>query len=194
MIPDAPFYGLILAMFAVGFLLIGLSRRPRRPVPVMRTLEDVSLPPVRWPALIDPDIGELDEATRIEVIARLGALPDTWSVDVLSAAYGEEREPAVRDTIVLALARAADLHGVAALRVAAKEARESERTLAIPGLAALGEVETLEALLGDASLSVALAALQALDRAGERERIVRFIAQAGAVQAAALRAALDGTP
>ncbi len=184
--------GVIVAMFAVGFVLVGLSMRPRKAVVTATVVPAVAAAPqIAWPALIDPEIGALDEAARIDVVARLGVLPGPWSVDVLAAAYREERAPAVRDTIVLALARGGDTQSAATLRAAATATRVSERSLAVAGLASLGELDALEALLGDEALSVALAALRALEAAGERARVERFIAGAAPVTAAALRLARE---
>lgn len=87
-------------LFAVGLLLFAIGTA------LVRSAREPAAARIEWPALIDPELGELESSVRLELIERLALVGTNWSAHVLDRAAHEERDPALRE----AIARALDAH------------------------------------------------------------------------------------
>ncbi len=72
-------------------------------------------PQIRWASQLAPSGGTLDDAARLKLIGDLGFLRAAWCVPLLTEAYKEERDPAVRRAALEAL-EACDPDAALALR------------------------------------------------------------------------------
>lgn len=119
---------------------------------------------VTWPALVDPEAGELDDAERRRVIDGLGIVGDPWSADILAKAFDEE-EGDLRVAAIESLGQCeGEIVGPTLERAYASYAIP-ERYAAIDGASRRGDVALLERALRDTDGTVALAAAYGLHRA-----------------------------
>jgi hypothetical protein len=119
---------------------------------------------VTWPALVDPDAGELDDGERRRVIDGLGIVGDVWSAGILAKAFDEE-EGDLRVAAIESLGQCeGEIVGPTLERAYASYAIP-ERYAAIDGASRRGDVALLERALRDTDGTVALAAAYGLHRA-----------------------------
>ncbi len=112
----------LIALVAVGALVAWRARRAPAPVVLARVEDDGVVsepvpiaPQIRWAQQFAPPSGTLDDAARLKLIADLGFLRAAWCVPLLTEAYREERDPAVRRAALDAL-EACDPDAALALR------------------------------------------------------------------------------
>ena len=119
---------------------------------------------VTWPALVDPDAGELDEPERRRVLDGLGIVGDTWCAGILAKAFDEEDDE-LRVAAVESLGRCEGDIVTPTLERAYSSHVIAERYAAIDGASRRAEVPLLERALRDSDGTVALAAAYGLHRA-----------------------------
>lgn len=125
---------------------------------------------ISWPALVDPEAGELDEQERRRVIDGLGIVGDAWCAGILAKAFDEE-EGDLRVAAIESLGQCtAEIVGPTLERAYASYAIP-ERYAAIDGASRRGDVGLLERALRDTDGTVALAAAYGLHRA-KRDDVV----------------------
>lgn len=125
---------------------------------------------VTWPALVDPDAGELDDAERRRVLDGLGIVGDAWCAGILAQAF-EEEDDELRVAAVESLGRCeGDIVSPILERAYASHVI-AERYAAIDGASRRGDVPLLERALRDGDATVALAAAYGLHRAGRDDLI-----------------------
>jgi len=125
---------------------------------------------ITWPALVDPDAGDLDETERRRVIDGLGIVGDVWCAGILAKAFDEEdddlRVAAIEslgicegEIVAPTLERAYASHVIA------------ERYAAVDGASRRGDVPLLERALRDTDATVAIGAAYGLHRANRNDLI-----------------------
>jgi hypothetical protein len=175
--------GIILGV--VGILLIGLTIFwPRSSQPVVTSVSPVETMPlgpnpawqsgtgpvavfartISWPALVDPEAGELDDHERRRVIDGLGIVGDAWCAGILAKAFDEE-EGDLRVAAIEALGQCDGEIVAPTLERAYASYAIPERYAAIDGASRRGDVALLERALRDTDGTVALAAAYGLHRA-----------------------------
>ncbi len=174
-------------MGVLGVLLIGIARfwpESSRPVvTAVSPVETVHLGPntpqspwnqtgpvafmshsITWPALVDPDAGELDEAERRRVLDGLGIVGDAWCAGILAKAFDEE-EGELRVAAIESLGQCDAEIVEPTLERAYSSYAVPERYAAIDGVSRRGNIALLERALRDTDGTVALAAAYGLHRA-----------------------------
>jgi hypothetical protein len=176
--------GIILGV--VGIILIGLTIFwPRSSQPVVTSVSPVQTMPlgpnpgwqststgpvavfartITWPALVDPEAGELDDRERRRVIDGLGIVGDAWCAGILAKAFDEE-EGDLRVAAIEALGQCDGEIVAPTLERAYASYAIPERYAAIDGASRRGDVALLERALRDTDGTVALAAAYGLHRA-----------------------------
>ena len=119
---------------------------------------------VTWPALVDPEAGELDDRERRRVIDGLGIVGDVWCAGILAKAFDEE-EGELRVAAIEALGQSDGEVVAPTLERAYASYVIAERYAAIDGASRRGDVGLLERALRDTDGTVALAAAYGLHRA-----------------------------
>ncbi len=130
---------------------------------------------VTWPALIDPDAGQLSDAERLHVIEGLGLAGDARCASILHQAYAEEDDE-LRLAVVEALGTCEGDIVAPTLERAYASHVVPERYAAIDGASRRGDVPLLERALHDPAPVVALAAAYGLHRAARPDIIERELA------------------
>lgn len=176
-----------LIMGVLGILLIGIAHFwPQSSKPIVTAVspvETVHLGPnpsssnwnqtgpvafmshsITWPALVDPDAGELDEAERRRVLDGLGIVGDAWCAGILSKAFDEE-EGELRVAAIESLGQCDAEIVEPTLERAYSSYVVAERYAAIDGASRRGNIQLLERALRDTDGTVALAAAYGLHRA-----------------------------
>jgi hypothetical protein len=125
---------------------------------------------VTWPALVDPEAGELDDGERRRVIDGLGIVGDVWSAGILAKAFDEE-EGDLRVAAIESLAQCEGEIVGPTLERAYASYSIPERYAAIDGASRRGDVALLERALRDTDGTVALAAAYGLHRARRNDLI-----------------------
>ncbi|MDB5029159.1 MAG: hypothetical protein JWO66_2848 [Candidatus Eremiobacteraeota bacterium] len=125
---------------------------------------------VTWPALVDPEAGELDDDERRRVLDGLGIVGDTWCAGILAKAFDEE-EGDLRVAAIEALGQCDGDVVAPTLERAYSSYVVAERYAAIDGASRRGDVALLERALRDTDATVALGAAYGLYRA-ERNDLV----------------------
>ena len=174
-------------MGVLGVLLIGIARFwPESSRPVVTAVspgETVHLGPntppsswnqtgpvafmshsITWPALVDPDAGELDEGERRRVLDGLGIVGDAWCAGILAKAFDEE-EGELRVAAIESLGQCEAEIVEPTLERAYSSYAVPERYAAIDGASRRGNIALLERALRDTDGTVALAAAYGLHRA-----------------------------
>lgn len=144
---------------------------------------------ITWPALIDPDAGDLEESERRDVLAGLGIVGDRWSTGVLAQAFDEETG-ALRVAAIEALAMCAGDLVAPMLELAYASPVVEERYAAVDGASRRGDVPLLERGLRDTDAGVALAAAHGLQCAGRADLVAAGLAGRDAAQAVEIRRVL----
>jgi len=144
---------------------------------------------ITWPALVDPDAGDLEENERRDVLAGLGIVGDRWSTGVLAQAFDEETG-ALRVAAIEALAMCEDDRVAPMLELAYASTVVEERYAAVDGASRRGEVPLLERGLRDADAGVALAAAHGLQCAGRADLVAAGLAGRDAAEAVEIRRVL----
>jgi|GEM_PF-2026187 HEAT repeat protein len=189
----------LVALVGVALLIVRSRGSARRPgpllIPAARTSEKTRGEPrplgPRWPTHLDLDPELTDDETRFRLVEGFGALGDPWAVAVLTQAYEEERDAAIRLRILEGLRDAVTPQARPALERAAGSGEELERSIAYEGLAALGAFDLVERGLDDPCVGVAQTACFELMRRGRRDRVASYLGQAQAQRAADLRVVID---
>jgi hypothetical protein len=125
---------------------------------------------ITWPALVDPDAGDLDETERRRVIDGLGIVGDVWCAGILAKAFEEEND----DLRVAAIESLGICEGdivAPTLERAYASNVVAERYAAADGASRRGDVPLLERALRDNDATVALAAAYGLHRANRNDLI-----------------------
>ena len=149
-------------------------------------------PSITWPLHVDESAQNIDAATRLDLIERMGTIGGKWGADILIQAASEEWDVALRDAVLASLIECAQPSSQPAFERALQADRPAERVLAIDGLVALGAYDVAAKALVDREDVVALAAAYALRASGEGALVERYIsANAGKDRAALLRNMLD---
>jgi hypothetical protein len=176
--------GIILGV--LGILLIGVAHFwPQSTKPVITAVSPVetvhlgAAPPsswnqtgpvafmshsITWPALVDPDAGELDEGERRRVLDGLGIVGDSWCAGILSKAFDEE-EGELRVAAIESLGQCDAEIVEPTLERAYSSYVIAERYAAIDGASRRADIALLERALRDNDGTVALAAAYGLHRA-----------------------------
>lgn len=176
--------GIILGV--VGIILIGLTIFwPRSSKPVVTSVSPVETMPlgpspgwqsastgpvavfartITWPALVDPEAGELDDQERRRVIDGLGIVGDAWCAGILAKAFDEE-EGDLRVAAIEALGQCDGEIVAPTLERAYASYAIPERYAAIDGASRRADIALLERALRDTDGTVALAAAYGLHRA-----------------------------
>jgi hypothetical protein len=176
--------GIILGV--LGILLIGVAHFwPQSTKPVITAVSPVetvhlgAAPPsswnqtgpvafmshsITWPALVDPDAGELDEGERRRVLDGLGIVGDSWCAGILSKAFDEE-EGELRVAAIESLGQCDAEIVEPTLERAYSSYVIAERYAAIDGASRRADIPLLERALRDTDGTVALAAAYGLHRA-----------------------------
>jgi len=184
--------GIILGV--VGIILIGLTIFwPRSSKPVVTAVSPVETMPlgpspawqsastgpvavfartITWPALVDPEAGELDDQERRRVIDGLGIVGDAWCAGILAKAFDEE-EGDLRVAAIEALGQCDGEIVGRTLERAYASYSIPERYAAIDGASRRADVALLERALRDTDGTVALAAAYGLHRAKRDDLIDR---------------------
>ena len=127
---------------------------------------------ITWPALVDPEAGQLTEAERLHLIEGLGIVGDARSANILTTPSTKKNDDAAlavvealgtcdSDIVEPTLERAYASHAIA------------ERYAAIDGASRRGDVALSERALRDADGAVALAAAYGLHRAERNDLVER---------------------
>lgn len=154
-------------------------------VPPARVPETVR---ITWPLKVDESAKDLDAATRLNLIERMGTIGGKWGSDILIAAFPQEREPEMRDAILSSLIACGERESQSVFEFALHNDRPAERAYAVDGLASIGAFESAARALDDQEEAVALAAAYALRRAGQGALVEKYLgANAGKPRAIALR-------
>ncbi len=125
---------------------------------------------ITWPALVDHDAGDLDEAERRRVLDGLGIVGDTWCAAILARAFDEE-DGELRVAAIESLGRCeAEIVGPTLERAYASYV-VAERYAAIDGASRRGDLAQLERAVRDTDGTVALAAAYGLHRAQRNDLI-----------------------
>jgi len=119
---------------------------------------------ITWPALVDPDAGELDEGERRRVLDGLGIVGDSWCAGILSKAFDEE-EGELRVAAIESLGQCDAEIVEPTLERAYSSYVIGERYAAIDGASRRADIGLLERALRDNDGTVALAAAYGLHRA-----------------------------
>jgi len=119
---------------------------------------------ISWPALVDPEAGELDAGERRRVIDGLGIVADAWSAGILAKAFDEE-EGDLRVAAIEALGQCEGDVVAPTLERAYASYVIAERYAAIDGASRRADVALLERAMRDTDGTVALAAAYGLHRA-----------------------------
>jgi hypothetical protein len=119
---------------------------------------------VTWPALVDPEAGELDDQERRRVLDGLGIVGDAWCAGILAQAFDEE-EGDLRVAAIEALGLCEGEIVAPTLERAYASYAVPERYAAIDGASRRGDVALLERAMRDTDGTVALAAAYGLHRA-----------------------------
>ena len=119
---------------------------------------------ITWPALVDPDAGELDEGERRRVVDGLGIVGDAWCAGILAKAFDEE-EGELRVAAIESLGQCDAEIVEPTLERAYSSYVVPERYAAIDGASRRGNIALLERALRDTDGTVALAAAYGLHRA-----------------------------
>ena len=125
---------------------------------------------ITWPALVDPDAGELDEGERRRVLDGLGIVGDAWCAGILAKAFDEE-EGDLRVAAIESLGQCDAEIVDPTLERAYSSYAIAERYAAIDGASRRGDIALLERALRDTDGTVALAAAYGLHRA-ERDDLI----------------------
>jgi hypothetical protein len=129
---------------------------------------------ITWPALVDPDAGDLDEIERRRVIDGLGIVGDVWCAGILAKAF-EEEDDDLRVAAIESLGICeGDIVGPTLERAYASYA-VPERYAAIDGASRRADVPLLERALRDTDATVALAAAYGLHRANRTDLIENIL-------------------
>ena len=144
---------------------------------------------ITWPALVDPDAGDLDEYERRDVLAGLGIVGDRWSTGVLAQAFDEETG-VLRVAAIEALAMCSGDLVASMLVLAYASPVVEERYAAVDGASRRGDVPLLERGLRDADAGVALAAAHGLRCAGRADLVAAGLAGRDAAEAVEIRRVL----
>jgi hypothetical protein len=162
-------------LFGVGFSVIAFALfAPGRDAEAEDTDED-DVPeatgkgnseprPLTWPRLVDGSDVELPREARMRLIESLGSLGERWCGPILTAAYLEEDDASLREAALGALrvARYTDCEDV--LAAAMHSPAQSERILAVELADVIDATAVLDSALDDPELTVAAAAVYALDK------------------------------
>jgi hypothetical protein len=182
-----------LALGAIGITLLGISIFwPHSSKPVVTAVAPVETMPlaptspprepqltgpvsvfthaISWPALVDPEAGELDPTERRRVIDGLGVVGDAWCAGILAKAFDEE-EGDLRVAAIEALGQCDGEIVEPTLERAYSSYVVPERYAAIDGASRRGDVALLERALRDTDGTVALAAAYGLHRANRNDLI-----------------------
>ena len=62
---------------------------------------------ITWPLRVDESAKDIDTPTRLDLIERMGTIGGEWSAEILALAAGEEREPELRDAVLVSLVECA---------------------------------------------------------------------------------------
>lgn len=143
---------------------------------------------MRWPALIDPDIGPLHAGERRRIIEGLAVVGDAWCAEILAAAYGDEGDE-LREGVIDAIGRCAG-DVVPTLERAIRSHRAVERYAAVDAASRRGDIDLLERGIKDTDGTVALAAAYGLMRAGRRNLVDAALAGRDDVRANEIRRVL----
>ncbi|HEY0614206.1 MAG TPA: HEAT repeat domain-containing protein [Candidatus Elarobacter sp.] len=130
---------------------------------------------VTWPALVDPEAGELDDPERRRVIDGLGIVGDAWCAGILAKAFDEE-EGDLRVAAIEALGGCDGDVVAPTLERAYASYAIAERYAAIDGASRRGDVALLERALRDTDGTVALAAAYGLHRAKRDDLVDQSLA------------------
>jgi hypothetical protein len=183
--------GIILGV--VGFVLIGLTifwPHSSKPVVTARSpVETVALGAqgvsreremtgpvavfsrtISWPAMVDPEAGELDDHERRRVIDGLGIVGDAWCATILAKAFDEE-EGELRVAAIESLGQSDGEVVAPSLERAYASYVVAERYASVDGASRRGDVALLERALRDTDGTVALAAAYGLHRAKRHDLI-----------------------
>lgn len=193
---------IVIVIFALGAAMIWYaSAAPARAekarvgsdVPdVPAAAEPAAEPPILWPLRLDESATDLDAATRLDLIERMGTVGGKWGAEILVQAAIEEREPDLRDAVLAALIECAQPSSQAAFEHALQAERAAERLFAVDGLAAIGAYDGTAKALDDREEAVALAAAYALRASGQGALVERYLtANVGKDRANALRKMID---
>lgn len=125
---------------------------------------------ITWPALVDPDAGELDEGERRRVLDGLGIVGDAWCAGILSKAFDEE-EGELRVVAIESLGQCEAEIVEPTLERAYSSYVIAERYAAIDGASRRADISLLERALRDTDGTVALAAAYGLHRANRDDLI-----------------------
>jgi hypothetical protein len=143
---------------------------------------------MKWPTLIDPDIGPLHAGERRRIIEGLAVVGDAWCADILAAAYNDEGDE-LREGVIDAIGRCqGDV--VPTLERAIRSHRVVERYAAVDAASRRGDIDLLERGIKDTDGTVALAAAYGLMRAGKRNLVDAALAGRDDVRANEIRRVL----
>ena len=148
--------------------------------------------PIAWTLRVDESAKDLDAATRLDLIERMGTIGGKWGADILLQAASEERDNDLRDAVLASLIECAQQSSQPAFERALAAERPAERVYAVDGLAAVGAFEAAAKALDDREEVVALAAAYALRASGQGALVERYISvNSGKDRASALRKMID---
>jgi len=114
----------VVVVVAVIAVIVAVTRSRGAREPVSVAVADIDgivsepvpiAPEIRWTSRVAPSGGPFDDAARLKLINDLGFLRAAWCVPVLTDAYREERDPALRRAALDAL-EACDPDAALALR------------------------------------------------------------------------------
>jgi hypothetical protein len=202
--------GIILAV--LGILLIGIARFwPQSSKPVVTSVSPVETVhlghapasswsqtgpvafmshSITWPALVDPDAGELDESERRRVLDGLGIVGDAWCAGILAKAFDEE-EGDLRVAAIESLGQCEAEIVDPTLERAYSSYVVAERYGAIDGASRRAYIPLLERALRDTDGTVALAAAYGLHRAHRDDLIDSALAHRTDPRATEIRRVLN---
>ncbi len=127
---------------------------------------------ITWPAIVDPDAGQLSQAERLRVIEGLGIAGDTWCASVLRRAF-EEEDDELRIAAVEALGTCEGDEVGPTLERAYESHLIAERYAAVDGASRRAHITLLERALHDSDATIALAAAYGLHRAKRNDLVER---------------------
>jgi hypothetical protein len=125
---------------------------------------------ITWPALVDPEAGELDDHERRRVLDGLGIVGDAWCAGILAQAFDEE-EGDLRVAAIEALGLCDGQIVAPTLERAYASYAIPERYAAVDGASRRGDVALLERAMRDTDGTVGLAAAYGLHRAKRNDLI-----------------------